>query len=36
MTLDWASFVLGVVAGVTLGVMFMALWAVAVYKDEEA
>lgn len=36
MTLDWASFVLGVVMGVTFGVIFMALWTVAVYKDEEA
>lgn len=36
MTLDWASFVLGVIAGVTLGVLFMALWTVAVYKEEDA
>ena len=35
MALDWASFVLGVIAGVTLGVLFMALWTVAVYKDED-
>lgn len=36
MTLDWASFVLGVIVGVTLGALFMAIWTVAVYKDEEA
>lgn len=36
MTLDWASFVLGAIAGFTLGLLFMALWTVAVYKDEEA
>jgi len=35
MTQAWAGFALGLIAGFTLGVLFMALWTVAVYKDED-